>query len=75
MFKELDPTDLYELVEKWGRDIVYDKFKVEEEDILFSISQLTEEEKERLEIQQEEVRSTMENLIVEMEMGDEDEDE
>lgn len=41
VFAGLDPTDLYELVEKWARDIVYDKFKVEEEDILYSISQLT----------------------------------
>jgi hypothetical protein len=63
-FAELDPTDIYELVEKWGRDVVYNKFKVEEEDIQYSISQLNDNDKERLETHQEELRTVMESLIM-----------
>jgi hypothetical protein len=39
----VDPTDLFDIVEKWSRDMVYLKYKVEEEDILYSTNQLTEE--------------------------------
>ncbi len=49
VFADIDPTDLYNLVEKWGRDVVFQQFKVEEEDIQFSVEKLSEKDKETIE--------------------------
>ncbi len=47
-FSNLDQTDLFELVEEWASDIVYSEYKVEPEDITYSMKQLDEKDKDSL---------------------------
>ena len=45
---EVEPADLYNVVEKWTKDMVHRSFLVEDEDINYSHKELTQEEKEKL---------------------------
>ena len=71
-FASADPTDLYDFVYKWAIDKVHEQFKVEVEDVNYSIQQLTEEEKDILDEHEEEVRGLMETLFF---AADDDNDE
>lgn len=69
---DVEPADLYNVVEKWGRDMVHRTFLVEEEDINYSYKLLSEQEKDKLEPHEAELRAIMESLIID---HDEDEEE
>lgn len=71
----IEPADLCSLVEKILQDRVMEQFKVEEEDIKYSESQLNEAENEELDRYQEEYLDLFRNLILDVDDEEEEEEE